>query len=71
MSKTSNIVIRSVTKSILDIFHGTEGWEQWTRVKIEHGRGGDIIVHPKKGVPFSKQAAQEVFNYVHSNTRSQ
>lgn len=67
MSNKSNIVIRSVTKSILDIFHGVEGWEHWTRVQIERGRDGDIIVHPKKGVPFSKQAAKEVFDYVHSS----
>lgn len=63
--KTPQIVMRSVTRNLIDVFHGIEGWTTWTRVQIERKRQ-EIILHPKKGAHLPQPVAQEVMNYVSS-----
>jgi hypothetical protein len=60
---TPQVKIKPSTRNILDVFHGEEGWETWTRVQVER-KNGEIILHPKKGVHLPQPVAQEVMAYV-------
>ena len=43
----------------LDVFHGEQGWETWTRLRIEK-KGTQTILHPIKGAHLSQKDANEV-----------
>lgn len=62
----NRLIIKPVSRNLLDIFHGEQDWDQWTRIRVER-RKDDIILHPQKGAHLSQPDAQEVMGYVSRN----
>jgi hypothetical protein len=63
INMSPQVKIRSVTRNLVDVFHGVEGWNTWTRVQVERKKD-EIILHPKKGVHLPQPVAQEVMQHV-------
>jgi hypothetical protein len=60
---SQRIKINKITNNLIDVFHGEQGWETWTRLQVRR-KAGEIILHPTKGAHLSQQDAKEVTQYV-------
>jgi len=64
-ASTPQVKIIPINRNLLDVFHGSEGWATWTRVRVER-KSREVILHPQKGVHLPQPIAHEVMNHVSS-----
>jgi hypothetical protein len=57
----SKVKCKFINPKTVDVFHGEEGWETWTRCRVSK-KDNQFVLHPIKGVHMSQETATEVMH---------